>query len=121
MSANRSRFSLYQLHCFLKLVGQERLVDHVTLDKWREAVREFGPVFDFKEAQDLRCVDIKRVSQRYIKKQIDMRTSITHWRVFTLENLLRTVLGEFIAFTVNPAQYRKQRDLVGSHMEIVAA
>lgn len=122
MGAGRTRFSLYQFHCFLKLAGQDHLVDRNTLGLWSEAAREFGPIFNFREAQDLRCVDVSRVSQRYIRSLIDMHTHIAPRRVLKMQSHLRAALGDFIAFAVNPARYRESTHAaMDMQAEIVAA
>jgi hypothetical protein len=106
------RFSLHQFAYFLKLVGKDGLVHGSTLELWREAAREFEIAFTRNEKQDLRCVDIRQLSQRYVSSIADTRSSVTPWRVLMLESVMAAALGDFIAFTINPIRYRENRSLL---------
>jgi len=117
------RFSLHQFAYFLKLVGKDGLVHNTTLELWREAAREFEIAFTRNEKQDLRCVDIRQLSQRYVSSLADARTTISPWRILMLESVMAAALGEFIAFTVNPVRYRENRSIskMGLNLESAVA
>lgn len=91
----------------------------VTVNQWWEAIAAFGPVLTESEMRDLRCVEIKDVSGRYVALLVARSASITPWRILKTENLLAEALGEFIAFAINPTQYR--RDKTATLAEMVAA
>lgn len=103
------RFSLHQFQYFLKLIGKEGLAYETTLDQWREVAKTFEPFLTRAEKRDLRCVDIKQLSHSYVGALVDRKTSVTPWRIFMLESQMAAVLGEFIAFSINPIQYRENR------------
>lgn len=123
MMLSSRRFSLYQFQYFLKLIGKEGLAYETTLDQWREVARTFEPFLTRPEKRDLRCVDIKQLSHSYVSAVVDRRTSITPWRILMLESQMAAVLGEFIAFSINPVQYRENRRLTKTvvHLEKAVA
>lgn len=123
MKLSTRRFSLHQFQYFLKLIGKEGLAYEATLDQWREVARTFEPFLTRAEKRDLRCVDIKQLSQGYVAAAVDRRASITPWRILMLESQMAAVLGEFIAFSINPVQYRENRRLpkAALHLEKAVA
>ena len=111
MNMKRSRYSLNHFYYFLETLWEERLVKSATLNMWQEAIKEFQQVLTDEETLDLRSVEIKKLSRRYLDMLIDQRSSITPWRIHKLKSLMNTAVGEFIAFTINPLEYRCNKKL----------
>ncbi len=109
MNGKKNRFSLHHFYYFLEVIWEERLVKNTTLSQWQEAVKEFQQVLTREEWSDLRSVDIKDLSRRYVDMLVDQRSSITPWRIHKLKSQLNAAFGEFIAFTVNPDEYRRNK------------
>lgn len=107
MKRKTTRYSLSHFFHFLETVWQEKLIKKNDLKQWQEAVTEFQKVMNAEEIRDLRRVEIKRLSNRYIDFLVDSRSSITPWRIYQLKNGLAAAIGNFIAFTINPNEYRR--------------
>jgi hypothetical protein len=121
MILSTRRFSLHQFQYFLKLIGKEGLAYETTLDQWREVARTFEPFFTRAEKRDLRCVDLKQLGHSYASTVVERGASITPWRILMLESQMAAVLGEFIAFSINPVQYRENRRPVTAKLHLERA
>lgn len=111
MTLKKTRFSLPYFFYFLETVWQEKLIKKNTVKRWQEAVEEFEQVMTAQEIADLRCIDIKHLGARYIDLLVGRRSSITPWRIYHLKNALAQSIGDFVAFTVNPNEYRRTTTL----------
>jgi hypothetical protein len=111
MNKKRTRFSLPCFINFLESVWEEKLVKKNTLKRWQDAVEVFQQVMTEQEIADLRCVNVKALGARYIDVLVDRRSSITPWRIYHLKNALAQSIGDFIAFTINPNEYRRAMSL----------
>lgn len=111
MMTKKTRFSLHNFFGFLEAVWQEKLVRKNTLRRWQEAIGEFQQVMSEEEVADLRCVDVKEMGARYIDLLVDKRSSITPWRIYHLKHALAQSIGDFVAFTINPQEYKRTTSL----------
>lgn len=111
MMTKKTRYSLPNFFGFLEAVWQEKLVKKNTLKRWQDAVGEFQQVMSEQEIADLRCIDVKQLGARYIDLLVDKRSSITPWRIFHLKNALAQSIGDFVAFTINPNEYKRTASL----------
>lgn len=107
MTKKKTRFSMPHFFCFLETVWQEKLVKENTLKRWQDAIEEFQHVMDAQEIADLRCVDVKCLGGRYIDLLVGKRSSITPWRIYHLKDALAQSIGDFVAFTINPHEYKR--------------
>ncbi|WP_187408151.1 hypothetical protein [Saccharophagus sp. K07] len=107
MKRKMTRYSLTNFIRFLEVVWQERLVKKQTLQQWQEAISEFQNILSLDEVADLRCLDIQHLSSRYVDFLVDNRNSITPWRIYQLKNGLMQGVGDFIAYTINPNEYKR--------------
>jgi len=111
MILKKTRYSLPHFFNFLEAVWQEKLVKKNTLKRWQDAITEFQKVLLQEEVADLRCIDIKQLASRYIDLLVEQRSSITPWRIYHLKNALSQAIGDFIAFTINPNEYKRMTSL----------
>lgn len=111
MTNKKTRFSLHNFFGFLESVWQENLLKKNTLKRWQEAVGEFQQVMSDEEIADLRCADVKQLGMRYVELLVDNRSSVTPWRIYHLKNALGQAIGDFIAFTINPHEYKRTTSL----------
>ena len=111
MMTKKTRFSLHNFFGFLEAVWQEKLIRKNTLKRWQDAIGEFQQVMSDDEIADLRCADVKQLGARYIDLLVDNRSSITPWRIYHLKNALAQAIGDFIAFTINPHEYKRTTSL----------
>lgn len=107
----KTRFSLPHFFGFLEAVWQEKLVKKNTLKRWQDAITEFQQVLSEREIADLRCIDVKHLGARYVDLLVDKRSSITPWRIYHLKNALAQSIGDFVAFTINPNEYKRTTSL----------
>ena len=112
MMTKKTCFSMSHFFCFLEAIWQEKLVKENTLKRWQDAIEEFQHVMDVEEMADLRCVDIRRLGARSIDLLVDKRSSITPWRIYHLKDALAQSIGDFVAFTINPHEYKRTARLV---------
>jgi site-specific recombinase XerD len=111
MMTKKTRFSLHNFFGFLEAVWQEKLVKKNTLKRWQDAIAEFQQVLGDEEVADLRRVDVKRLGARYVDLLVDTRSSVTPWRIYHLKNAFAQAIGDFVAFTVNPHEYKRTTSL----------
>lgn len=111
MITKKTRFSLHNFFGFLESVWQEKLVKKNTLKRWQDAIDEFQQIMSDEEIADLRCADVKQLGARYVDLLVDNRSSVTPWRIYHLKNALGHAIGDFIAFTVNPHEYKRTTSL----------
>jgi|GEM_PF-2241321 hypothetical protein len=111
MTLKKTRFSLPHFFYFLEVVWQEKLIKKNTVKRWQEAVDEFQQVMTAQEIADMRCIDVQQLGARYIDLLVGRRNSITPWRIYHLKNALAQSIGDFVAFTVNPNEYRRAATL----------
>ncbi|MCR6651863.1 MAG: hypothetical protein NVV73_10400 [Cellvibrionaceae bacterium] len=107
MKLKRTRFSFPHFVGFLESVWEEKLVRKNILKRWQEAIEEFQQVMTDEEVADLRCVDVKCLGARYVDLLVERRRSITPWRIYHLKNAFAQSIGDFVAFTINPNEYRR--------------
>lgn len=111
MMTKKTRFALPHFYGFLEAMWHEKLVKKNTLKCWQDAVSEFQQVMDEDEFADLRCVDVKGLGTRYVDLLVHQRSSITPWRIYQLKNALAQAIGDFVAFTINPHEYKRTTSL----------
>lgn len=99
---------IYSIKHFYGFLDEARKHDVLSAEKlhiWRVALREFQPVMEPCECEDLRRIDIEGVSKRYLERVSEEKTSITPWLIHTRKKHLQNAIGNFVAYAINPLKY----------------
>lgn len=89
---------------FLDYVIAKGLVKQATAKNWKNASIRLLAILDEDESHDLRKVDIDALCSRFMN--LEGKSSITPSSIQVYRSRLKTAVGDFIAYTDNPIEYK---------------
>ena len=104
--ANYSKPSFFK---FLDYVDSASYKDAMTVRQWQAAAVIMLDDLTGDETKDLRALDLDALGERCLQQFGHEPPRLAPWALQTNKQLLRSAIGEFVAYVINPARYRAEQ------------
>ncbi len=106
---SKAKYSKPHFFAFLEYVENACFKDEPTVRQWHAAAQNMLDDLSSDETRDLRSLDLDALGERCLQQFGHEPPKLTPWALKHNKQVLRSAIGEFIAYVVNPARYRAEQ------------
>ncbi len=100
-----SAFTMDNFFAFMNQAMAAGIFEPSQQKEWKRFVPDIPELLNQPEKDDLRKLEIAGLHDRYLSNLHKKSLMASSWLIFQRKKLLTRAVGEFVAFSVNPARY----------------
>lgn len=100
-----SAFTMDNFFAFMNQAMAAGIFEPSQQKEWKRFVPDIPELLNQPEKEDLRKLEISGLHDRYLSTLHQKSLMASSWLIFQRKKLLTRAVGEFVAFSINPARY----------------